>query len=106
MKKKHISSMRVGFLGGAKCFWLAHGSFAQFFLQGGGGGRGGAATASQRVYPNNTQVGEATISIDPTTRKLIIVTDEDTNLQIKDVINSLDHPQPQVLIKVVFLEVT
>ena len=46
------------------------------------------------------------ISIDPETRKIIVVTDDETNLQIKDVIQSLDQPRPQVLIKVVFLEVT
>ena len=34
------------------------------------------------------------------------MTDEETNLQIKEVIQSLDKPRPQVLIKVVFLEVT
>jgi len=80
-------------------------TFAQF-NQGGGGGanRGGGATARQ--YPNNTQVGDATISFDPETRKIIVITDEETNLQIKDVVASLDSPRPQVLIKVVFLEVT
>lgn len=82
-------------------------SHAQF--QGGGGtarrsGTGGGV--STREYPNNTQVGDATISIDPETRKIIVVTDDETNLQIKDVIQSLDQPRPQVLIKVVFLEVT
>ncbi len=81
---------------------------AQF--QGGGGGatrRAGSGTGqTTREYPNNTQVGDAMISIDPETRKIIVVTDDETNLQIKDVIQSLDQPRPQVLIKVVFLEVT
>jgi general secretion pathway protein D len=83
---------------------------AQF--QGGGGGNTGRRTTagggggSTREYPNNTQVGDATISYDPETRKIIVITDEETNAQIKDVITSLDNPRPQVLIKVVFLEVT
>ena len=34
------------------------------------------------------------------------ITDDETNLQIKDVLNRLDQPRPQVLIKVVFLEIT
>ncbi|MCW5557237.1 MAG: hypothetical protein KIT22_05310, partial [Verrucomicrobiae bacterium] len=59
-----------------------------------------------REYPNTTQVGDAMITVDPETRKIIVVTDEETNQQIKDVITNLDQPRPQVLIKVVFLEVT
>jgi type II secretory pathway component GspD/PulD (secretin) len=51
-------------------------------------------------------VGAATFSNDPETRKLIVVTDEDTASQIRQVIANLDRPVPQVLIKVVFLEVT
>jgi general secretion pathway protein D len=89
---------------------VAGSAMAQF--QGGGGGNTGRRTTagggggSTREYPNNTQVGDATISYDPETRKIIVITDEETNAQIKDVITSLDNPRPQVLIKVVFLEVT
>jgi type II secretory pathway component GspD/PulD (secretin) len=57
-------------------------------------------------YISNTQMGEAMISSDPETRQLIIVTDEETNLQIRQVISNLDRPKPQVRIEVVFLEVT
>ncbi len=98
-------------LGAGLAMVLAVSAFAQF--QGGGGntGRrtatgGGGGGGSTREYPNNTQVGDATISYDPETRKIIVITDEETNIQIKDVITSLDNPRPQVLIKVVFLEVT
>ncbi len=80
---------------------LAQGPFG-----GGGGARRSSTGSNTRDYPNNTQVGDATISIDPETRKIIVITDEETNFQIKDVIKSLDHPRPQVLIKVVFLEIT
>ena len=57
-------------------------------------------------YPRSTDVGEAMISVDPETRKIIVIADEDTNLQVQNVIQSLDRPKPQVLIKVVFLQVT
>lgn len=78
------------------------------FNQGGGntGGRRSGSGQSTREYPNNTQVGDALISVDPETRQIIVVTDDETNLRIKEVVTSLDKPRAQVLIKVVFLEVT
>ena len=76
--------------------------------QGFGGGIGGGTTGAngQRQYFNNTMLGDALIEIDPETRSLIIITDEETNLHIDQVIKQLDRPKPQVLIKVVFVEVT
>lgn len=85
---------------------LATPAFAQFQGQNAAGARRSGTTGTAREYPSNTQVGDAVISVDPETRKIVVVTDDDTNLQIKDVIQSLDQPRPQVLIKVVFLEVT
>jgi general secretion pathway protein D len=70
----------------------------------GGAGRTGGTGA--RDYFNNTMVGDAIISVDPETRQLIIITDDQTNDEIKKVIESLDRPKPQVLIKVVFVQVT
>jgi len=66
-------------------------------------GAGGAAT---RQYYGNGTVGEAMISSDPETRRLIVITDEETGQYVSQVITNLDRPNPQVLIKVVFLEVT
>ena len=60
----------------------------------------------QRMYRSNTELGDAMIQIDPETRSLVIVTDEDTHNELMKVVKSLDQPKPQVLIKVVFLEVT
>jgi general secretion pathway protein D len=51
-------------------------------------------------------VGEAIVSSDPETRKLVVITDDETAKQIGEVISNLDRAVPQVLIKVVFLEVT
>ncbi len=57
-------------------------------------------------YVPATEVGEAIISSDPETRKIIVVTDDETAAYIGQVITNLDRAVPQVLIKVVFLEVT
>lgn len=84
---------------------------AQFF-PGGFGGGGGFGTggrsrnSSSRSYPGNSEVGDAVISIDPETRSLIVIADEKTRTYISQVVSNLDRPKPQVLIKVVFLEVT
>jgi general secretion pathway protein D len=51
-------------------------------------------------------VGDALITSDTETRRLIVVTDDDTNENIKTIIATLDRPKPQVLINVVFVQVT
>jgi general secretion pathway protein D len=78
----------------------------------GGGGGGGAArgglgggASSSQYYPNG-QVGEAIVTSDPETRRLIVITDEATSQYVGQVVTNLDTPKPQVLINVVFLEVT
>lgn len=82
--------------------------FAQPFGGFGGGQNGSrsrsAGTSSQQ-YPNNG-VGDAIFAIDPDTRKLVVIADEETRRYVSEVISNLNHPKPQVLIKVVFLEVT
>ncbi len=72
----------------------------------GGGRAGGLGGAGLREYKNNTMVGDALFSSDPETRKLIVITDDETAAHISQVITNLDRPKPQVLIKVVFVEVT
>lgn len=69
------------------------------------GGGGGLGTTS-RTYGNTTMVGDATISSDIDSRQLIVVTDAMTNENIRAIIASLDKPKPQVLINVVFMQVT
>ena len=73
------------------------------------------APAQQRTTAGGRQLrmgtyagsmGDATVEYDPETGSLIVITDEETNLNIEDVIKQLDKPIPQVLIKVLFLEVT
>jgi len=103
----------VALLFACLCSWAAGRANAQFFPFGGQtttpgrttGSRGSSGTGT-RDYPNNTEIGDAMISADPESRRLVIVTDEDTNLRISQVISNLDRPKPQVLIKVVFLELT
>jgi general secretion pathway protein D len=64
---------------------------------------GGAS--STRDYNNNTMIGDAVVTIDPETRNVIVITDDETGAYVNQVISNLDRPKPQVLIKVVFLEV-
>jgi general secretion pathway protein D len=72
----------------------------------GGGGGGGSGAGANRQYPNSTMVGDATITSDLETRRLIVVTDDETNENIRTIITTLDKPKPQVLINVVFVQVT
>ena len=71
-----------------------------------GGSSRSRSGASTRTYPNNGTVGDAIFSIDPETRNLIVIADDETAQYISQVVSNLDKPKPQVLIKVVFLEVT
>jgi type II secretory pathway component GspD/PulD (secretin) len=76
---------------------------------GGGANRGaasGASSSGSQQYNANGTVGNATISYDPDTHNITIIADQDTTAEISGVISNLDRPQPQVLIKVVFLQVT
>ena len=90
----------------------AHAQFGPGGFGGGGVGGGGAGAnanrsrSTTRTYPANGAVGDAVISIDPETRSLIVIADEKTRQYISQVVSNLDRPKPQVLIKVVFLEVT
>lgn len=73
---------------------------------GGGGGRttSRSSGSSARTYSGNGAVGDAVISFDEETRSLIVIADEDTSTYISQVVSNLDRPKPQVLIKVVFVE--
>jgi general secretion pathway protein D len=71
----------------------------------GGGGQNRQATATTTYNPAGN-VGNAQITVDQDTHNLIISADDETTKALLQVIKNLDHPQPQVLIKVVFLEVT
>lgn len=87
-----------------------YGGFGGFGGFGGGGGlgafnRGGGSSTGSSQYNNNGTVGSAVIQVDPTTHNLIVIADRQTAEQIQQVIESMDMPEPQVLIKVVFLEV-
>jgi len=81
------------------------------FSGGGGGGTGrsssgssGSTTAPER--PANGQVPSANFYVDPDTHQVFLTGDEATAAYVSQVISNLDQPKPQVLIKVVFLQVT
>ncbi len=78
----------------------------------GGGGFGGfnrggfgGTSSSSSTYNNNGTVGSAMITVDPDTHNIVVIADAETSMQISNVIANLDAPKPQVLIKVVFMEV-
>src|SRR5690348_9830711 len=75
-----------------------------FFNAFNNGNRNASTTGNQ--YNNNGNVGNATIYVDPDTKNIIVISDQPTSEQISNVIAQLDRPKPQVLIKVVFLEVS
>jgi type II secretory pathway component GspD/PulD (secretin) len=62
-------------------------------------------TSGSSQYNNNGTVGSANISVDPVTHNIVVIADKETSEQIRKVIASLDAPEPQVLIKVAFVEV-
>jgi len=66
---------------------------------------GASSTSSTRQYFPTGVVGDATITGDPESRRIIVITDDETSQYVGQVITNLDRPKPQVLIKVVFLEV-
>ncbi len=91
-----------GFAGGGFGGGFGGGGFGGGGFGGGGAGRGG--TTSQQQYPPAGQVGNATISVDDS-GNLVVYGDADTIKAIQDAVAAMDRPKPQVLIKVVFLEV-
>lgn len=72
----------------------------------GTGGSSALSSTGPRQYRSNTLLGDAIIQVDPESRSLVIITDEETNTELSKIIRDLDKPRPQVLIKVVFVEVT
>ncbi len=66
-------------------------------------GTGGTST---REYVTHGMMGQAFVEADYDTRSIIVIADEETRQYIEDIIKQLDRPVPQVLIKVVFVEVT
>lgn len=104
--KRHQSMLLAGFLAG---LFFAGEAFAQFrqtsTRSSQGSGASSRSTEAGTSYRSG-QAWEALIQTDPDTASLIIMADEDANEQIAQIIKDLDRPMPQVLIKVVFLEVT
>lgn len=64
------------------------------------------SSSSTATYNPAGDVGNASVMVDQDSHNLIIDADEATTKAMMEVIKDLDRPQPQVLIKVVFLEVT
>lgn len=94
------------------CLCLALEAQAQFRGSSSSRYRGSPTSSSSsggstpRSYPNAASIGDAYFSIDPETRRVVAIADEKTMQYISEVLSNLDRPKPQVLIKVVFVEVT
>lgn len=106
--------MKMQFVNWKKCFGIlalsvfaALETHAQGFPFFGGGFNGGQNRQSSTITYNPAgSIGNANITVDPDTRNIIINADQNTTAALKEIIKNLDRPQPQVLIKVVFLQVT
>src|ERR1019366_9118699 len=76
---------------------------------GGGGASRSAASSSASTTPDrpaNGEVGSANFYVDPDSHRVFVTADERTAGYVTQVMSTLDRPKPQVLIKVVFLQVT
>ena len=83
---------------------------------GGGGGLGGGSTRTAGAgtsgtestidRPGNGQVGSANFAVDQDSRQAFVIADDATMAYVSQVISNMNRIKPQVLIKVVFLEVT
>ena len=63
------------------------------------------SSSSSSAYPSSTMMGDVTFGYDPETKRVFFITDEETAVNVSNILVNLDKPKPQVLIKVVFLEV-
>ena len=106
MKEQRFTTSLSRVLATSLSFWLLASSALHAQFQGGQQTGGGAAGGTTRQYYGPGTVGEALVTADPESRRLIVITDEETSEHVSQVVTSLDQPKPQVLIKVVFLEVT
>ena len=75
----------------------------------GGTGSSGSSSSSSETTPDRTpngQVGSANFYVDPDTHRVFVTADSATAAYVSQVISNMDRPKPQVLIKVIFLQVT
>jgi len=98
----------LGYFSLAAVLALCLGAPGALFAQGGGGmgGRTQQRTSSSAGSYGASQIGSAVVRYDQATGNLIVITDDETKVRIQQVVQSMDNPIPQVLIKVLFLEVT
>ncbi len=77
---------------------------------GGGAGRSSSSSSSSGASdvnrPANGQVAAPQFYVDQDSRTLFVIGDDTTTAYVSQVVSNLNRPKPQVLIKVVFLEVT
>ena len=74
--------------------------------RGGGAGGGGAGGTGNSLYAAQGQVAPVTFTVDPITGTIIFITNPDNETNVMTALQALDPQIREVLIKVVFLEVT
>jgi general secretion pathway protein D len=74
--------------------------------QGGPGGMAGGQTSTSSSTSSSELAGEVTIQADEDTNSLLILTTQANYAKVVKVLDELDKPVPQVLIKVLIAEVT
>lgn len=65
-----------------------------------------SASGAAGMPGGSANINGAVIQYDSETGNIIVITDEDTNTRIRQVIEQLDQPAPQVMIKALFVELT
>lgn len=108
MKTKFMNWKKVlGILAVGICTTLVtHAQPFPFFGGGFGAGQNQNRSTTTTTYNTAGSVGNASVTAEPDSHSVIISADQATTQALKEIIKNLDRPQPQVLIKVVFLEVT
>src|SRR5271157_1147697 len=65
---------------------------------GGGGAGGGSRNVTTRQYPNAGTIGDVYFTIDPETRRVVLIGDEESTKAALNILSNLDRPKPQVLL--------
>jgi general secretion pathway protein D len=68
-------------------------------------GSSGGGSGSTGNYDSATSIGSGTVSVDPETGRVFFVGDAKAGANFTNIMAHLDRPKPQVLIKVVFVEI-
>ncbi|OPZ07428.1 MAG: Type II secretion system protein D precursor [candidate division BRC1 bacterium ADurb.BinA364] len=95
---RKMAILAIAILAGAEAAAQPSPFLAQMIGRGGTSGRGGSSSSETGI--------EGYIVADQDTNSLIVMADEESYAKIKNIVDFLDRPMPQALIKVLVAEVT